>query len=181
LLEQALEDTQHERFSARLLTACAWFELQINLDPHVRTSTFKNVGLGYMHLVKSASDIPLNIPRVLSLSSWALGHDSACDKQIQKYPNASYLKASRNLLVDNSGDGWKNWCSNRFLWSWGEFLKRPDAVQDNSYGTIKSIYEAVAKVAIHPPNPNNGQVERSESIARPNSQKKRKKKKAAEL
>jgi hypothetical protein len=35
---------------------------------------------------------------------------------------------------------WKVWSTERFVVTWGEFLRRPDAAQDAQYGTIKEMY-----------------------------------------
>jgi len=37
----------------RLLRAASWLELAVNLDPHLKTSALKNLGLAYMHLVRT--------------------------------------------------------------------------------------------------------------------------------
>lgn len=175
LLEQTLEAPEHIEFTTRLLTACAWFELQINLDPHLKTSTLKNVGLGYMHLVKGGPSIPDGIPpRLLPLLDWATNYDHVYQSAIQKYPHSPRQNATQNLVVQ--ADGWKGWCSNRFIWAWGEFLKRPDAVQDASYATIKSIYETVSKAASKPILSDATDTQRAEKTEKKVSKKRRKKK-----
>ena len=44
-------------------------------------------------------------------------------------------------------DSWIKWSFKRFLFVWGQYLRRDDAKIDPQYGTIKSTYDAMSKLA----------------------------------
>jgi hypothetical protein len=156
----------------RLLRVAAWLELAVNLDPHLKTSVLKNLGLAYMHLVRTPDAASVHLPpdrgvpgfeapvaawaesfdaaaaaRTLQLNrSWALPPPPSSSSSSLAWP---HRKASLNVapVLSGDGSGWKAWAAARFQASWGAFLARHDAPQDGSYESVRAIYNAVAKSA----------------------------------
>jgi len=52
-LDQSSSINQQSLRVWRLLRAASWLEIAVNLDPHLKTSALKNLGLAYMHLVRT--------------------------------------------------------------------------------------------------------------------------------
>ena len=109
-----------------LAEACAWLELAMINDESSAQSPalWKNLGLGYLHLVKSKET---NIPILSDLLD----------------PNAtSFLDVDMQVWWDGDSD-WKTWASNRWQIAWSHYLGMKEAKSDESYASVKSLYDAV--------------------------------------
>lgn len=110
--------------------ACAWLE-SVRLNDHFSESLpglWKNLGIGYMHLVRSKEK---NFPTLEELLI----------RNVTKY----FQVDTKIVWWDGESD-WKTWASNRWELSWGRFLQMEDAKLDDSYESVKSIYEQVMKL-----------------------------------
>ena len=106
-----------------------WFETLYRYDKNMTTANVKNMGLAHVHLVRSTKGKapPPTVPDILGASG--LLHDA--QQPFEKlHPQAV------------SAD-WKPWSSSRFQVGWGDFLQRPEAVQDPQYETIRDLYAKV--------------------------------------
>lgn len=110
-----------------LAEACAWLEIvALNDELSVKNpALWKNLGIGYMHLVRSKED---NFPSLEEL----LVRDMTKHFQVD----------IKTIWWDGKSD-WKTWASNRWEANWGRFLRMEDAKFDSSYESVKSIYEQV--------------------------------------
>ena len=91
-------------------------------------SVWKNLGLGYMSIVRNKEN---RIPVI---------------GDIFKGSTNSFLTASMtDIWWDQKGDvsAWKAWSTTRWRDTWGFFLKMSGANQDPSYKDVKSMYESV--------------------------------------
>ena len=186
----------------RLLAAARWFELVVNTDVALKTSTLKNLGIAYMHLVRDKTfPSGRNVPEASSSSAtivrWAekasafappsslSSGGEAGGRLPSEFSTAPGKTPASNLVPDvGFGDGWKSWAGERFQAAWGEFLQRPDARRDSSYESIKGIVEKVSKSVKpkatqqqHHHHQQQSQGSGSESGADEAKKKKRKKKK----
>jgi hypothetical protein len=101
------------------LESAVFFEVSRNTT--IPTFLLKNVGLGHLHLIQN-KDLPAN------------------DLVLLKDP----LNIRRNISWPVAD--WKRWSTDRFVYSWGTFLRRKDARSDSQYEVIKSMYrQATAK------------------------------------
>jgi hypothetical protein len=110
-----------------LAEACAWLELAMINDESSAQSPplWKNLGLGYLHLVKSKET---NIPILSDLLD----------------PNAtSFLGVDMQVWWDGDSKNWKTWASNRWQIAWSHYLGMKDAKSDESFEAVKSLYDAV--------------------------------------
>jgi hypothetical protein len=110
--------------------ACAWLET-VRLNDQFSESLpglWKNLGIGYMHLVRSKEK---NFPTLEELLI----------RNVTKY----FQVDTKIVWWDGESD-WKTWASNRWELSWGRFLQMEDAKLDDSYESVKSIYEQVMKI-----------------------------------
>ena len=104
-----------------LINAQYWLESAMILEEdrfgRIPTTLLKNTGLGYVHFVQN-KNIPDAFPKPLT---------------------DTFSTISSGRLKWPKEDP-KSWASIRFSHTWGEFLTRPDAKQDNQYTTMKTMY-----------------------------------------
>jgi hypothetical protein len=109
-----------------LAEACLWLELARSNDEYSAQSPslWKNLGLCYLHLVKSKEQIfpaisDLLDPTILSVIDLDVWWDGSSD--------------------------WKTWASNRWQATWGHYLGMEHAKAEKNYAAVKSLYDAVMK------------------------------------
>lgn len=103
------------------------------------TSLLKNAGLGHVNLIQNklisnGGGLSLPMKKDILLTSKLINWPS------QRYYNSSSSSSSYSYFI-NFYFSWKLWCTERFVVTWGEFLKRPDAKRDPQYETIKKMYQ----------------------------------------
>ena len=127
VLESVLRDDIHD--ATYLYEAAMWFETLYRYDRNMSTANVKNMGLAHVHLVRSTKGKapPPIVPDILGASR--LLHDEQQTFE-QLHPQAM-------------SPDWKTWSSSRFQVGWGDFLGRPEAVQDPQYETIRDLYAKV--------------------------------------
>jgi hypothetical protein len=112
-----------------LVEAIAWMEIgRIQSTDIPSSATLKNLGLGYMYMVRSkVREFPSDI---------AIPFISIVDDGI--------LVRFHKIWYDTSVEAdWKTWASLHWKYYWGSFLNHTDSKSDPSYNQVKSIYEAV--------------------------------------
>ncbi|CAM9352661.1 unnamed protein product [Chrysoparadoxa australica] len=85
----------------------------------LEASVLKNLGLAYMHLVRSPLERESSLPQVPDV-----------------------FQAS-NLLPFSKEPSWKAAASRRFVEVWARFISHPDAREDPQYDNIEAIYKSV--------------------------------------
>jgi hypothetical protein len=110
-----------------LAEACLWLELARSNDEYSAQSPslWKNLGLCYLHLVKSKEHI---FPAISDLLDPTIL--SVIDLDVN------------NVWWDGSSD-WKTWASNRWQATWGHYLGMEHAKAEKNYAAVKSLYDAV--------------------------------------
>jgi len=131
LLDLAVKENESGTGKGRvvpsLAESCAWLELAMINDEYSAKSPalWKNLGLGYLNLVRSKDN-------VFPLTSDFLD------------PNAtSFLGMDTSSVWWDGDSDWKTWASNRWQTAWSHYLGMKDAKSDESYPTVKSLYDAV--------------------------------------
>lgn len=126
------EDPKVETLRA-LVEACAWLEMAHRNDKLSSRSIglWKNLGLGYMNIVRNNESF---IPSLDELrhSQSLMEHDI----------NDIWWDDANTSTAD-----WKTWASRRWQFSWNKFLHMDGAELDQSYESVKSIFEAVTQTA----------------------------------
>ena len=125
-------------FAVYFLESAIHYEggLHSNSSKIPSTALLKNTGLAHVNLIQNklvpASSLPL--PNKKDIFSSVPGI---------KWPADRYSPVLFLFLIESS---WKIWSTERFLATWGEFLRRPDAQLDPQYQLIRRMYEtAVSK------------------------------------
>lgn len=131
LLHLAVEQVENQsNLVSSLAEACAWLEIARLNDKVVESSpsVWKNLGIGYMHLVRSK------------------------EKKLPPLTELLNQNITKHFPIDISSiwwDGkteWKTWASHRWRMTWGRYLQMEDAKIDNSYDSVKSIYDKVMEI-----------------------------------
>lgn len=116
-----------------IVEAVAWMEIgRIQSIDIPSSGLLKNLGLGYMYMVRSKiSEFP---------SDFDLPFKSIVDDEnLMRFHGSWY---------DASGDvHWKTWASIRWKYYWESFLNHSDSKSDPSYNQVKTIYESVLNSA----------------------------------
>ncbi len=132
LLDLAVSKNQdpHVKTLKALAEACAWLEMAHRNDDMSSKSValWKNLGLGYMHIVRN-------------------------NESIDSFPNLDELEQSQVLMKNTINDIWwdegtvdmKTWAARRWQDAWNKFLHMDGAERDQSYESVKSIFETVTK------------------------------------
>jgi hypothetical protein len=90
--------------------------LEMSRNNSVPTFVLKNLGLGHVHLIQNKAIPDDRLPP----------------------PKVDFFRILPALSWP--AKDWKTWSSDRFVSSWGQFLKRKDAKSDSQYKVIKSMY-----------------------------------------
>lgn len=116
-----------------IVEAIAWLEIgRINSDIPTSSSMLKNLGLGYMYMVRSKVRI---FPKI-------------------RIPFKTIIEHQSNILFENiwyndtRRDDWKTWASLRWKDCWNDFLNHEDAKYDESYFQVKTIFETVTNMTV---------------------------------
>lgn len=113
-----------------LSEACAWIEMARLNDKMTSESpsVWKNLGLGYMSIVRNKEK---SIPAIGDI--------------FQGSANSFLTESMINIWWDRKGDvnEWKAWSTTRWSDTWGLFLEMKGANQDPSYEGVKSMYDSV--------------------------------------
>ena len=133
-----LESTLYKEFIAVNETAHLPTRQRIGVREEVvrptpSTALLKNTGLAHVYLLKSK-----NIGR----------NEDGSESNFLPLPNHDVFKTYKSLNwpgKDNNEyhEPWIQWSANRFLYCWGEYLKREDAREDPQYDTIKATYDTM--------------------------------------
>lgn len=130
LLDLVVSGDPKDMVLASLVESCAWLELAHLNDPLSSKSSglWKNLGLCYMRAVQNQeTKIPV-------FNNFMQGESLMKHKVIDIWWD--------HLSADEE---WKTWASKRWQHSWGKFLHMDDAKEDQSYESVKSIFETVTK------------------------------------
>jgi len=164
LLDLALSESGGEVGGAPalddLLTAAQWMEIAVAFDPHLKTSTLKNLGLAYLHVVKDKTTqspeypVPPGSQQRLDWAAREAAHRASpmlSPLEALVDPLTHFAAAAQNAsapqLTPPQGVDFKSWASERFLANWRAFMHRPDASKDPSYPEVARILQHVqAKV-----------------------------------
>ena len=144
LLDVAVQESDDPASKVEVLPAlaeaCAWLEFaRLNDEMSEKSpSLWKNLGLGYMAMVRSkgsrqfpmtANIVPANVERVMSMNIDGVWWDAT----------------SSSSTDTGSSDDWKTWASHRWEKTWRHFLQMDGAKNDESYDAVKSMFDAVMK------------------------------------
>jgi hypothetical protein len=96
------------------------------------SATLKNLGLGYMYMVRSKVH---EFPSDIAIPFISIVDDGS-------------LSRFNKIWYDKSVEAdWKTWASLHWKYYWGSFLNHTDSKSDPSYNQVKSIYDAVLNTA----------------------------------
>lgn len=114
-----------------LAEACAWLEI-VRLNDELsekHPALWKNLGIGYMHIIRSKEK-----------------HFPVLEEVLVQNVTKHFQEDAKVLWWDGQSD-WKTWASNRWESSWGRFLQMESSKSDDSYESVKSIYEQVMEMS----------------------------------
>ena len=132
-----------------LVEAIYWLEIaRINDDLVSESpSLWKNLGLGYMHMVRNKEGVGIgeekasNLPTIKDLFSKT--KNAKLTRSIDNIWWKKKEKTKDMQAVVDKDDNWKGWASTRWQNTWETFLEMEEAKSDPSYTTIKNMYESV--------------------------------------
>ena len=127
LLDLALRDTNQLSTLQSIAEAAAWLEFAQSWDNSTfarHSSMKKNLGLAYMHIVRSKG---IRFPVV----------EDIFDDGIEEH--------RRNWWMDDDDNSWKEWATHRWKSEWELFLRLESSKAEAGYAEIKNIYDIVMR------------------------------------
>jgi len=124
-----------------LLESAYWLEISRFNDEYAASSPslYRNLGLAYMHMVRSKANSSSAQILIPSVSDIFAGTNNS--HMSQKVHDTWY----NTTLNTGKSREWKDWASQRWNFSWGYYLQMDKAKNDSAYEQIQSIYHAVHK------------------------------------
>lgn len=119
-----------------LIASCFGLELARIQDQRTNSSasSWKNLGLSYMHMVRNKET-----------------NGEFYLREVQHSFHQPLLFTNVDELAHvwwQGNEDWKSWASNRWASVWGHFLQMEGAKSDPAYEQVRSIYETVMKSKI---------------------------------
>ena len=120
-----------------LVESAMWMEyaLKADMENSFSAALLKNLGLAYLHIVRSDSKLFSHKKVRRSLTKTEIG-------SIDLLPYISEVWLADT--VDNPEEI-KTWATKRWSECWGEYLLTDDAKEEGSYAQVKQIYDEVHK------------------------------------